>query len=134
MKKIIIIIILKVFLQLPGFTQNYVVKKIVIPKKAHISILKESTGSKSGYTFSKEIFLIEPVAAPLFTFNDQTLANHRAAVKKPLSVYTELSFSDVLEYSMNSLKDGLVNTYDDHIPEVFRDAPSLIKIRFIIRL
>lgn len=134
MKKIIIIIILNFFLQLPGFTQNHVVKKFVIPQKTHISILKKSMVSKPGHTFSKEIFLIEPGTASLFSFNDQTLVNHRAAVKKSLKVYTELSFSDVLEDSMNSLKDGLVNTYDDNINELFRDAPSLFKIRLVIRL
>ena len=50
----------------------------------------------------------------------------------PLVITTELSFSDVLEHSMNSLKTGLVNTYDDHITELFKDAPSLFKVKCII--
>lgn len=134
MKKIVFIIILKIFFQLPGFAQNHVVNRLLIPKKASFFLLKETTPSGAGYVFCKKIFLCQAETATLLSFNDQALFRHRMPVKKSLSVFTELSFSDVLEDSINSLKDGLVNTYDDHITELFSDAPSLFKIKFIIRL
>jgi hypothetical protein len=56
------------------------------------------------------------------------------APRKPIVLFTKLSFSDLLENSINGLKVNLVNTYDDFVPELFNDAPSLFKIKCIIPL
>lgn len=129
MKKIVFIIILKIGLLPFGYAQNRVVNKFVIPQKTGISLLKTATNKLPACSLTA-FSLQEPKAATVLHFNNQPVL--KAAVTKTVSFFTTFSFSDVFENSMNSLKADLINTYDDHITELFKDAPSLIKMSCII--
>jgi hypothetical protein len=68
----------------------------------------------------------------LFFFNNEPLIAVNKKAAKPVMIFAELSFGDVLENAMNKLKPGLVNTYDDELTELFKDAPSLLKVKCTI--
>jgi len=55
-----------------------------------------------------------------------------AVFRKSALIFTEFSFPDLMESTVNGINAGWVNTYDDHIPELFKDAPSLFTIKGII--
>jgi hypothetical protein len=86
------------------------------------------------HALPKIICTAEPADNTALFFNDQPVLKLNKTLKRPVLLLTELSFSDVLENSMNSLKANLISTYDDHITELFKDAPSLVKLKFILPL
>jgi hypothetical protein len=132
MKKIIFIIIMIIVLRSTGSAQTAIVTRLVIPVKTNIFLSNNKTADPVfDHSAIKATLFEEPDNSLLF-FNDLPLLKINKPVASPLSITTELSFSDVLENSMNSLKTGLVNTYDDHISELFKDAPSLFKVKCII--
>lgn len=53
---------------------------------------------------------------------------------KPAAICAELSFSDILEGTFESINPNLVNTYDDDFPELFETPSFKIKIKYIISL
>ena len=110
------------------------IHKIVLPKKQGIGLLKTSSTSPLYHPLNKISFSEEQVNNSLLLFNDQPVLKLNKAVKKPVLFFTELSFSDVLENSMNRLKPDLIYTYDDQVTELFKDAPSLFKVKCIIPL
>jgi hypothetical protein len=134
MKKIIFIIIFEILLLNHGYAQNQVMVKIVIPENPATTLVKMKTTQTPYHAFSKIIYTAEHADNSLFLFNDQPVLKLNKTLKLPVLLLTELSFSDVLENSMNNLKANLISTYDDHITELFKDAPSLVKLRFILPL
>ena len=52
--------------------------------------------------------------------------------KKNTLLTSEFSLNDILENTINSVNANLLNTYDDHIAELFKNAPSLFKVKCII--
>lgn len=134
MQQLIFIIIFNTLFGQAGYAQNQAVTKIMIPGKAGISLLKTTTTQKSYQALSKTVYSEVPLRISLLHFNDQPVLKLSKTTRKPILVFTELSFGDVLQNSMNGLKPNLVNTYDNHILELFNDAPSLFKIKFIISL
>ena len=40
--------------------------------------------------------------------------------------FAELACCDMLQNALNNLKPDLINTYDDQLTELFKDAPSLV--------
>jgi hypothetical protein len=134
MKKVTFIILLNLLLLKSGYAQNNVIARMAIPQTKHISLLKPSKASSFDHSLIKAANLQEPVITPLLFFNNQQLLLLKKAAKKPLTFFADLSFSDVLETSVNSLKTDIINTYDDHITELFKDAPSLVRIKCIIPL
>jgi hypothetical protein len=133
-KKIAFIILLNLFLFNPGYTQNNVIARITIPQTNHISLLKPSISASFDHSLIKADNLQEPTSTPLLFFNNRQLLKLKKATKKPLIFFADLSFSDVLESSVNRLKTDLINTYDDYITELFKEAPSLVKVKCIIPL
>lgn len=128
------IILVNLLLLNHGYAQNNVIAIITIPKTIHISLLKPPTSTSFNHLLIKADDLPEAANAPLLFFNNQQLLKLKMPVKKPVMFYADLSFSDVLETSVNSLKTNFINTYDDHITELFKDAPSLVKVKCIIPL
>jgi hypothetical protein len=134
MKKIIFILIFEILLLQFSYAQNQVMAKMVIPENSANTLVKVKTTPTPYHAFSKIIYTAEPADNSLFFFNDQPILKLNKTLKLPVLLLTELSFSDVLENSMNSLKANLISTYDDHIAELFKDAPSLVKLKFILPL
>ena len=79
------------------------------------------------------------IAAPANNFNS-LIANlpfiklKETATRKPVIFVTRFSLIDMLEGSINSVNDRLLNTYDDHIQELFKEAPSLVNLKCILSL
>jgi hypothetical protein len=134
MQQIIFIIILSTLLSQAGYAQNQAVTKIMIPEKAGINLLKTTATQTSYQTVSRTVYSEVPVKVSLLHFNDQPVLKLNKNARKPFMLFTKLSFSDVLENSMNGIKIDLLNTYDSHIPELFKNAPSLFKVKCIFPL
>ncbi len=134
MKKTTFIIIFKIVLLLSGYAQKNVITKIVIPQKISISFFKPSTLPYFDHSLIRINKLQGSVNNSRIFFNNQQLIKYKKAVNNPVLIFTELSSSDVLENSLNNLKTDLISTYDDHITELFKDAPSLVKLKCIITL
>ena len=134
MQKIVFIIIFQILPGQLGYAQNQVNTKMVLPKKPGISLMKTSSTLPLYNPLPKIGYAEETANNSLLIFNDQPVLKINKAVKKSVLFFTELSFSDVLENSMNRLKPDLIYTYDDRVTELFKDAPSLFKVKCIIRL
>jgi hypothetical protein len=134
MKKIITLIIIKLLLQPCCFAQNHYTAEFKIPEKKTVIMSSQPVTSLIDQYLTRTVFTEEPAKMPLFVFNDQPVLVPVKPAKKTMMFFTELSFSDVLENSINNIRAGIINTYDDHITELFKDAPSLIKVKFIISL
>lgn len=133
MKKIFFLIVLNTALA-NSFAQTRVISKIIIPLKAHLVLShKDFTPAPPFHTYVIST-TAEPAPGSLLFFKNQPLLNLRKPINRFLFLFTEFSFADVLEGTINSYKPGFVNTYDDHITELFKDAPSLVKIKCVIDL
>lgn len=117
-----------------GYTQNQVVAKMIMPQNGAGNLVKLKTGPHPYHTHSKIIYAPEPADNTAFFFNDQPVLKLKKNRKWPVLLLTQLSFNDVLENSMNGLNPALISTYDDHITELFKDAPSLFKLKFVLPL
>jgi hypothetical protein len=134
MKKATFIILLNLLLLKSGYTQNNVIARMIIPETKIISLFKPFISTGFNHTLLKADNFQQEANAPLLFFNNQQLLKLKKSLKKPVMFFADISFSDVLETSVNSLKTGLINTYDDQITELFKEAPSLVKIKCIIPL
>ena len=131
--KIFIILIVALF---PGngHAQNNTVSIILTPQKKCIPLNKLPKPVHFDHSFFKTGHLREKDNTPQLFFNTLQLPKLKKGANLPFMFFTELSFSDILENSLNRLKADLINSYDDHITELFKDAPSLVKLRCIINL
>jgi hypothetical protein len=134
MKKIIIITIFEILLFRSGYAQNQFVAKMILPENSAATLGKMKINSRPYHLALKIVYAAEPADNAALFFNDQPVLKFNKNRKRSVLILTELSFSDVLENSMNNLKPELINTYDDHISELFKDAPSLLKLKFILPL
>ena len=134
MKKLISICIFKIALLTTGYAQNSIKAKWVTPfHNSSISLTKPYTGFKK-YPFNSFV-LPEEKSNGMYAFlNNQALLKIRFFPKNTLLLFTELSFTDMLENTINSVDASLLNKYDDHITELFRDAPSIFKLKCTIGL
>jgi hypothetical protein len=134
MQKIIFIIILSILYGHHGYAQNQFVTKIQVPQKPAVYSLKLSPTPSLYQALPKTVYTAQPLNTSLLHFNDSPVLKFAKTSAKSVLLFTEISFSDVFENSMNSIKADLINTYDDHLPELFKDAPSRFKIKCIIPL
>ncbi len=132
MKKIIFILLTNILLHPGAMAQNQAAKTWIIPQKANISLLKKQLPVYDKPAAINVDLLTITEAAPLFNFNGQPLLSAGSFIKKPMQFFAELSFPDMMENRFNSLKNGLINTYDDAVTELFKDAPSLLKVSCVI--
>jgi hypothetical protein len=132
MKQLIFIIIFKISLVQSGNAQNQFVAKMLIPENPAGSLIKLKINTHPYHIQPQIIYAAEPADNTALFFNDQPVVKLNKNKKRPVLLLTQLSFSDVLENSMNEFKADLVNTYDDHIIELFKDAPSIFKVKCII--
>ncbi len=133
MKQLLLIIILSKLALYSVHAQTRSLNKMILPANAGINLQKNVLES-SNKNMIKTFCIETPALTSLIHFNDRPVLRFSKKTCKPVMIFTEFSFADVLENSMNGLKESLVNTYDSHIPELFNDAPSLFKIRYIIVL
>lgn len=130
----ICLILIKIVLLTYVYAQNNVKVKLVIPVNSSINLLKKSGAGYDRYSLSSFAFIEEPGNNLLPFLNNQPLFKIQAAPKKHLLIFTELSFTDLVENTLKSVDPGLLNKYDDHISELFKDAPSLFKLKCTIGL
>jgi len=107
---------------------------MAIPENTVISLLKPSTPASINQKLIKALHLPEQENAAMLFFNDQQVLQIKKAGKVPVRFFTEISCSDMLEGSVNMFNPALINTYDDHITELFKEAPSLVKVKCVITL
>lgn len=57
-------------------------------------------------------------------------------IKLPRSAFisAELAYSDLVENTITKFNENLINSCDEQIPELFKDAPSLFKIKCVLSL
>lgn len=132
MQKIFFIIILKLLLQQFGYAQNQVVSKIIIPVSTGLGLIKKSSTVSVIPAFNKLSIAPERVNKTLFSFTDKPLIHVTRRRGKKAMFFAELACCDMLQNALNNLKPDLINTYDDQLTELFKDAPSLVKVKYVI--
>jgi len=115
-----------------GYAQNSVRVKFITPSSKRV-ILPDEPGP--GF----EKFNLNTMFSPgdagnkiLSMLNDKPLFKIHRGSKIPLMIFTGLSFPDLVENMINKVNANLVTTYDDHIAELFRDAPSRFTLKCTI--
>ena len=117
-----------------GYAQNSLANKLNIP-----ALFSVSPFEKNKKKYPVPVKKITTIAAPANNFNS-LIANlpfiklKETATRKPVIFVTRFSLIDMLEGSINSVNDLLLNTYDDHIQELFKEAPSMVTVKCILSL
>ena len=132
MKQLIFITILKLLLPVLVQAQSNVIQKLVVPSKVSVNAFNKIIPAIGTYSFKNLNGEDLPGNNLLSFLNGQPLIRLTGVFRKSAFIFTEFSFPDVMENTMNGINAGWVNTYDDHIPELFKDAPSLFTIKGII--
>lgn len=132
MKQLILIIILKLLLPVLIHAQSNVIQKLVVPSKVSVNIFNKTFPVIDKYCFKNFTDEERPGNNLLAFLNGQPIINLPRVFRKATLIFTEFSFPDLMENTVNGINAGWVNTYDDHIPELFKDAPSLFTIKGII--
>lgn len=132
MKKIFLLAILKLLSPALGYAQNSGPEKLVIPQTGNIRIPRKDEPRPDTYVINN-IVTAELEEKNIFSFlNNEPLLKLPVFHKRPLLFFTGITFTDLLENSINRINPNLLNTYDDHIDELFREAPSLFKLKCTI--
>ncbi len=129
MKKIICIAVFKILFLACGNAQSNARPKFVIPAYHQASLITATPSVNPACSFGNFTIAEEPGNKMLIFLNNEPFLKFKATPKKIILVSAQLSFTDLVENTINSVKDGLLNKYDDHITELFRDAPSLVSLK-----
>ena len=132
MKQLILITILKLLLPVLVQAQSNIIQKLVVPSKVSVNAFNKIIPAIGTYSFKNLNGEDLPGNNLLSFLNGHPLIRLTRVFRKSAFIFTEFSFPDVMENTMNGINAGWVNTYDDHIPELFKDAPSLFTIKGII--
>lgn len=132
MKQLILITILKLLLPVLVQAQSNVIQKLVVPSKVSVNIFSKAIPAIDTYSLKNLNGEDLPGNNLLSFLNGHPLIRLTRVFRKSAFIFTELSFPDVMENTMNGINAGWVNTYDDYIPELFKDAPSLFTIKGIL--
>ncbi len=134
MKQLILITILKLLLPVLVQAQSNVIQKLVVPSKVSVNIFSKAIPAIDTYSFKNLNGEDLPGNNLLSFLNGHPLIRLTRVFRKSAFIFTEFSFPDVMENTMNGINAGWVNTYDDHIPELFKDAPSFFTIKGILSI
>lgn len=133
MKQIIGTIIFSFLFVAAAYSQNYVRKIYVVPQQLHFATISRKALTTAAPATTVQINFTEANQGNSPLLSGLPVIKIKETIKKFAgSFYAELALNDMLENSVNSFNGNLVNTYDDSITELFRDAPSLIKVKCII--
>lgn len=133
MKKLIHTAFFLALCSLSASSQNYVHKTFVIPARPVISPFIKIKSDASGNSIKNiklNIVLLEDDVS--FISNLPVVNLNKMPGRLPIQFFTELSLNDMLENSVNTINGNILYTYDGHITELFRDAPSIVKIHCVI--
>lgn len=135
MKKSVYIVLFMVLFPSIGHAQNSVKTKLIIPVKSS-GLNLHQTENLEAVSFSLKLnIMVESENSYRSLFSDLPLLKLREFnFKKNIFLTSEFSLNDMLENTVNSVNANLLNTYDDHIAELFKEAPSPVKLKCIIRL
>lgn len=129
MKNLICIAVCKIFLLAGVNAQSNAKPRFVIPAYHEVSLITNTSSVNHACSFSHFTLAQEPGNKMLIFLNNEPFLKFKATPKKIILVSAQLSFTDLVENTINSVKDGLLNKYDEHITELFRDAPSLVSLK-----
>ncbi len=133
MRKLFYSILFAIIFHALGYAQNNAKFKIILPQKnlsLNISPIKNTSysfllKSLSCTTATKTTFQSFISALPLIQLN-------KAVGKKSKLFFTGFSFGELLETAFNKVNTSLINSYDDEVPELFKDAPFTLKLKCVI--
>jgi hypothetical protein len=135
MKKLIQTTVFMVVFILAGYAQNSVQPKFTVPASYLFFQPAVNKGIKKQMPVKKINILTSATDhSNPFLSGLPVIKLKETTKRKPALFTAELSLNDMLENSLNSINAGLLNTYDDSISELFKDAPSLVKFKCIISL
>lgn len=118
-----------------ALAQNGVKTKLVIPVKYPGLNLIKTENANTPFSANKLYSPAEPATIFESLISNLPLINLREfSFKKTTLFTTEFSLNDMLENTLNSVSRNVINTYDDHISELFKVVPSLFKLKCIIEL
>ncbi|MEP7256472.1 MAG: hypothetical protein ABI666_11900 [Ferruginibacter sp.] len=135
MKRAIHTILFSFFFFVTGFTQSSIKDKLIIPGKFTVLLFEKKEKHTPGIPTKKLIILPESIQQPGSVISNLLFIMLKETTKRKATLFiTEVSFNDILESYINGVNGSLINTYDDHISELFKDAPSIVKLKCIIKL
>lgn len=129
MKQLVLITILQLLLPVLVQAQSNVIQKLVIPLKVSVNTYTKPIPASVTYSVKKFTGEDGPGNNLLPFLNGEPIIKLPTVFRKPVFIFTEFSFPDLMENTVNGINGGWVNTYDDHIPELFKDAPSFFAIK-----
>ena len=120
---------------LTGHAQTSIKDKLIIPGKFTVLLLEKKEKHTPGIPTKKLTILPESIQQPGSVISNLLFITLKETAKRKATLFiTEVSFSDILESSINGVNGSLINTYDDHVTELFKDAPSIVKLKCTIKL
>jgi len=132
MKKFVLLAILKLLSPALEHAQNSVPEKLLVPQTSKIRIPRKDEPRHDPYVINS-LVMAELAEKNILSFlKNEPLLKLPFFPQRSLLLFTEITFTDLLENGINRIKPNLLNTYDDHIDELFRDAPSLFKLKCTI--
>ena len=135
MKKIIYTYLLLTLFHSFTYSQNSVKFKAIIPQTPFLLVFEKNKKTKTSFYEYKFVFLSKEenkLNAFISKLPEIKISETGKKIKSPL--FTELSFSDILENIFASINSSLINTYDEDVPELFKDAPFTFKLKCTISL
>lgn len=133
MKKSIITILVFIFLSNYSYAQNYVPVKFIIPQSQAFISLKKIERSQAAPAFNRFVFSPAEFEKQSFISSLPVINLKEFSGRRSVSFFSELSLNDLLENTMTAIDPAFINKYDDHIDELFKDAPSLVKFNCVIK-
>ena len=116
-----------------AYSQNHVRKIFVVPQQVHFATISRRAITTTAPATTLQINLLESNQGNSSFLSDLPVIKIKETIKKiPGFFFAELALNDMLENSVNNFNGNLLNTYDDSVTELFRDAPSIIKVKCII--
>jgi hypothetical protein len=117
-----------------GYTQNSVNAILINPVKHSFYLFAKNEKKNTALPDKKIIDLPSINSSNSFIAYLPIIKLKEMGTRKQVLFFSALSLNDILESSVNNINSGLLNTYDDQITELFKTAPSTVKLTCIISL
>jgi hypothetical protein len=135
MRKLFYSILLVMFLHPFAHAQKNIKFTMVLPKQSFLSSAQKNKVHGNLFSFNHLKLVAESetkfqsfiAALPVIKITE-------TATKRSLSFFAALSPGDLLENAFNKVNASLLNTYDDEVPELFKDAPFMVQLKCFISL
>ena len=135
MKRMLYFNLLVIVFHAGAYSQKLVHHSMRLPQKLPVITTAKTNNDIAAFIFLQRAEVTPPQNRFISLLNALPFIKFKEPANNKLPVLlTELSFGEIAESIFEKANSSLLNTYDDTIPELFKDAPFSVKITCIIRL